>query len=234
MPGFSRCCRRDDKMMKSMCKSPLDELKSRYPALPARFYDRATVDVALELLGKQLIRWTPQGVTAGMIVEVEAYLPQRDPACHTYRGKTPRNEVMFGPAGLAYVYSIHARYCLNAVTESAGEGCAVLIRAVEPVTGIELMQIRRGQVKPRDLTRGPARLCEAFGLDRRFNGLDLTGSTDLWLTRGKKRPKSLRIMRSARIGVTEPRHRCLRFFLADNEYVSGPRKMLGMGPVRRN
>ncbi|MEC9003507.1 MAG: DNA-3-methyladenine glycosylase [Planctomycetota bacterium] len=217
-----------------MRKSQLDELKSRNPALPARFYDRATVDVALDLLGKQLLHWTPQGVTVGMIVEVEAYLPQRDPACHTYRGRTPRNEVMFGPAGLAYVYSIHARYCLNAVTESTGQGCAVLIRAVEPVAGIELMQMRRGQVKERDLTRGPARLCEAFGLDRRFNGLDLTGSADLWLAQGKKGPKSLRIMRSARIGVTEPRHRCLRFFLADNEYVSGPRKMLGMGPVRRN
>ena len=217
-----------------MRQSQLDELKSRYSALPARFYDRATVDVALDLLGKQLLHWTPQGVTVGMIVEVEAYLPQRDPACHTSRGRTPRNEVMFGPAGLAYVYSIHARYCLNAVTESTGQGCAVLIRAVEPVAGIELMQMRRGQVKQRDLTRGPARLCEAFGLDRRFNGLDLTGSADLWLAQGKKGPKSLRIMRSARIGVTEPRHRCLRFFLADNEYVSGPRKMLGMGPVRRN
>ena len=217
-----------------MAKPRLDELRSRYPALPAKFYSRATVDVALDLLGTRLLHWTSRGVTAGMIVEVEAYLPQRDPACHTYRGKTPRNEVMFGPPGLAYVYSIHARCCLNAVTESTGQGCAVLIRAVEPMAGIELMQMRRGQVKPRDLTRGPARLCEAFGLDRRFNGLDLTGTTALWLTRAKKRPKSLRIMRSARIGVTEPRHRCLRFFLADNEYVCGPRKMLGMGPVRRN
>ncbi|MFP6619211.1 MAG: DNA-3-methyladenine glycosylase [Pirellulaceae bacterium] len=217
-----------------MRKLRLAEMKSLQPALPTRFYSRATVDVALDLLGKHLFRWTPQGVTAGMIVEVEAYLPQRDPACHTYRGKTPRNEVMFGPPGRAYVYSIHARYCLNAVTESRGQGGAVLIRAVEPILGMELMQIRRGQVKSRELTRGPARLCEAFGLDRRFNGLDLTGSRALWLTRARKCQKSLRIMRSARIGVTEPRHRCLRFFLADNEYVSGPRKMLGMGPVRRN
>lgn len=141
---------------------------------------------------------------------------------------------MFGLPGHAYVYSIHARYCFNAVTEGVGKGSAVLIRAVQPVAGIELMQSRRGQVKKRDLSRGPARLCEAFGLDRLFNGLDLTGPGHLWLARGSRSVRSSRIMRSARVGVTEPRHRCLRFFLADNEYVSGPRKMPGMGPVKRN
>ena len=141
---------------------------------------------------------------------------------------------MFGSPGYAYVYSIHARYCFNAVTEPVGKGSAVLIRAVQPIAGIELMQSRRGQVKRRDLTRGPARLCEAFGLDRRYDGLDLTGPGRLWLSGTKWSAKMGRIMRSARVGVTEPRHRCLRFFLADNEYVSGPRKMPGMGPVKRN
>ena len=215
-----------------MAESQLIQLQAEYPALSRKFYNRATTDVALALLGKQLIHWSPQGMTSGKIVEVEAYLPQRDPACHTHRGRTPRNEAMFGSPGYAYVYSIHARYCFNAVTEPVGKGSAVLIRAVQPIAGIELMQSRRGQAKRRDLTRGPARLCEAFGLDRFFNGRDLTGSEPLWVARASRRSKQGRIMRSARIGVTELRHRCLRFFLADNEYVSGPRKMPGMQPVR--
>ena len=118
------------------------------------------------------------------------------------------------------------------MTESVGEGSAVLIRAVQPIVGIKLMQLRRGLQTIRDLARGPARLCEAFGLDRRYDGLDLTEPGRLWLSGTKRGAKTGRIMRSARVGVTEPRHRCLRFFLADNEYVSGPRKMLGMGPVK--
>ena len=217
-----------------MARFRLKEARAEYPALSRRFYSRDTVDVALDLLGRQLIHWTPQGMTAGRIVEVEAYLAPRDPACHTYRGRTPRNDVMFGSPGHAYVYSIHARYCFNTVTESVGEGSAVLIRAVQPMAGIKLMQTRRDLQKIRDLARGPARLCEAFGLDRRYDGLDLTGSGRLWLSGTKWSAKMGRIMRSARVGVTEPRYRCLRFFLADNEYVSGPRKMPGMGPVKRN
>ncbi len=215
-----------------MARLRLKEARAEYPALSRRFYNRDTVEVALNLLGRQLIHWTPQGMTSGRIVEVEAYLPHRDPACHTYRGRTPRNEAMFGSPGSAYVYSIHARYCFNTVTESVGEGSAVLIRAVQPIVGIKLMQLRRGLQTIRDLARGPARLCEAFGLDRRYDGLDLTEPGRLWLSGTKRGAKTGRIMRSARIGVTEPRHRCLRFFLADNEYVSGPRKMLGMGPVK--
>ena len=217
-----------------MARLRLKEARAEYPALSRRFYSRDTVDVALDLLGRQLIHWTPQGMTTGRIVEVEAYLAHRDPACHTYRGRTPRNDVMFGSPGRAYVYSIHARYCFNTVTESVGEGSAVLIRAVQPMAGIKLMQTRRDLQKIRDLARGPARLCEAFGLDRRYDGFDLTGSGRLWLSGTKCSAKMGRIMRSARVGVTEPRHRCLRFFLADNEYVSGPRKMPGMGPVKRN
>ena len=215
-----------------MARIRLKEARAKYPALSRRFYNRDTAEVAVDLLGRKLMHWTPQGITAGWIVEAEAYLASRDPACHTYRGMTPRNEAMFGPPGSAYVYSIHARYCFNAVTEAVGVGTAVLIRAVEPMLGIKLMQSRRGLQKMRDLARGPARLCEAFGLDRCDNGLDLTGSSRLWLSGGKRSAKTGRIMRSARIGVTEPRHRCLRFFLADNEYVSGPRKMPGIKPVR--
>jgi DNA-3-methyladenine glycosylase len=217
-----------------MARLRLKEARAEYPALSRRFYNRDTVDVALDLLGRKLIHWTAQGMTSGRIVEVEAYLAHRDPACHTYRGRTPRNEVMFGSPGRAYVYSIHARYCFNTVTESVGEGSAVLIRAVEPIAGIKLMQARRGLLNLPDLARGPARLCEAFGLDRRYDGLDLTGSGRLWLSGTKWSARMGRIMRSARVGVTEPRHRCLRFFLADNEYVSGPRKMPGMRPVKRN
>src|SRR5436190_14846866 len=124
------------------------------------FYARDPIAVARELLGKIVVRPTPEGLTSGRIVEAEAYLSSRDPACHASLGPNRKNAAMFGPAGRAYVYMIHARWCLNVVTEEVGVASAVLIRALEPLAGIPLMQERRGLDNLRDLARGPARLCQ--------------------------------------------------------------------------
>src|SRR2546430_5517537 len=122
-------------------------------ALPQEFYLREPVVVARELLGKRLVSETSAGVCGGRIVEVEAYLSRRDPACHASRGMTNRNAAMFGPAGHAYVYMIHSRWCLNAVTEPQGVPSAILIRAIEPLDGVELMHQRRRTDIVRDLAR---------------------------------------------------------------------------------
>src|SRR5688572_892814 len=122
--------------------------------LGADFYARSPAVVAPELLGKRLMRETSAGVWGGIVVEVEAYLSCRDAACHASRGMTPRNRSMFGPPGRAYVYTIHTRWLLNAVTEAEGTPSAVLIRAIEPLVGIDLMQQRRRTDVVRDLARG--------------------------------------------------------------------------------
>jgi hypothetical protein len=121
-----------------------------------------------------------EGLAAGRIIETEAYLGGEDPASHSYRGRSNRNAVMFGPPGVLYVYTIHSRFCMNAVTEAEGTPTAVLIRACQPLVGIELMKERRGREKMTELTTGPARLCESLAVDRRLNGWDLTrGAGDL-------------------------------------------------------
>jgi len=192
------------------------------PALPRNFYMRDPAIVARDLLGKLLVRETSAGFCGGRIVEAEAYLSRRDPACHASRGITKRNAAMFGPPGHAYVYMIHHRWCLNAVTEPAGVASAVLIRAIEPLLGIELMHQRRRTEIVRDLARGPARLCEALAVDRTYSGWDLTAGRELWISHD---PESNggppRVIRSARIGVTSAHRRLLRFYVADNRFVSG-------------
>jgi DNA-3-methyladenine glycosylase len=189
------------------------------------FYERDPVETARELIGKILIRRSPQGLCSGAIVETEAYLATDDPASHSYRGKTRKNSTMFGRAGLLYVYPIHGRYCLNAVTESRNIASAVLIRAVMPLTGVDLMQQRR-QCPSKDLTRGPARLCEAFAVDRRLDGWDLTRGTRVWIEQPDKALRgNLSIGVSPRIGVTSAHSLELRFFLKDCSDVSGPRKI---------
>jgi len=190
--------------------------------LPRSFYDRDVQVVARELLGKLIMRRSQAGWCVGRIVETEAYLPEGDPACHAFRGKTKKNTTMFGKPGLAYVYPIHARYCMNAVTEAAGRPCAALLRAVEPIEGIGLMQNRRGLDKVIDLCRGPARFCEAFDVNRALDGWDLTRGERLWIAPNSE-IVDFEIACSPRIGVTSAKKIPLRYFVRGSEFVSGPK-----------
>ncbi|MBE3588049.1 MAG: DNA-3-methyladenine glycosylase [Thermoanaerobacteraceae bacterium] len=185
--------------------------------LPRSFYGRDTVLVARELIGHYLVHDSPEGLTAGRIVETEAYL-QGDPACHASRGMTNRNRVMFGPPGHAYVYFIYGMYyCFNVVTAAAGVGEAVLIRSLEPVAGIPLMQARRGREKLTELCSGPARLVLAMGITREHNGCDLTRGP-LFLCRGEG--EHLPVVTTTRIGIREGAELPLRFYLQGSKYVS--------------
>jgi DNA-3-methyladenine glycosylase len=194
------------------------------PLLSSSFFDRDVVQVARDLLGTQLVRQDADGMTRGMIVEVEAYLHAEDPASHSYRGPTRRNAAMFASPGRAYVYTIHTHHCVNVVAEAAGRGAAVLIRAVEPLAGIDIMRSRRGRDRDRDLTSGPGKLCQAFAIDRALDSWDLTLGRQLWLEPPTSRvPYPL--ASSPRIGIRLAADLPLRFFLAGNRYVSGPRAL---------
>lgn len=189
--------------------------------LAQHFYDRDPVCVARELIGKHLVRRSSEGMCRGLIVETEAYLASGDPASHGFRGIRRGNATMFGRAGLLYVFPIHGRYCLNAVTEPRGTASAVLIRAVIPQHGISVMQKRR-QCMPIDLARGPARLCEAFAVDRRLDGWDLTRGSRIWIEESDDLHQNIRdIALSTRIGVTSGHELKLRFFLTGCRHVSG-------------
>ena len=168
--------------------------------LERKFYHRDTLRVARELLGKKLVRQINGFELSGVIVETEAYCGREDSACHAHRGKTPRNAVMFGEPGHAYVYFTYGmHYMLNLVTEAAENPCAVLIRAVLPLTGIEQMEDHRKR-KGADLTNGPAKLCQAFSIDKALNGWDVTLGSELWVEDYKKIPDS-KIITTPRIGI---------------------------------
>jgi len=142
--------------------------------LPRDFFDRPVEEVAPSLLGRVLRHRTPEGVVAVRLTEVEAYAGQRDPASHAYRGKTARNAVMFGPPGHVYVYFTYGmHFCMNLVCGPEGTAMAVLLRAGEVVEGVETARARRPRSTVRDLARGPARLCQALGVTREQNGLDV-------------------------------------------------------------
>jgi DNA-3-methyladenine glycosylase len=146
--------------------------------LARNFYEQPTAEVARQLLGKYLVRVDADGARAGMILETEAYIGLEDKASHAWRGLTPRNRIMFGPAGFAYIYLIYGmHHCLNIVTEQEDYPAAVLIRAVQPSEGIALMQKGRQILDSRALTNGPGKVCQAFGIDRTLNGLDMCGET---------------------------------------------------------
>jgi DNA-3-methyladenine glycosylase len=205
--------------------------------LPREFYDRDPRRVSRELLGKVLVRKEAKQFLTARIVEVEAYLGKDDPASHSFAGRTPRNAVLFGPPGYAYVYFIYGNhFCLNVSCLPDGVAGGILFRAVEPLSGIEEMaRLRNVPIdSPRDLrklTSGPGRLAEAFGITReRDNGKDLTSlSSDLFITDDGYRVR--RILTTPRIGITKAAERPLRYVLAGNEFVSGP-KIRELKPVR--
>lgn len=180
--------------------------------LPRPFYDRDTVTVAQELLGKHLVHVVAGVERVGRIVEVEAYLGPHDLAAHSARGLTQRTKVMFGPPGYAYVYLIYGmHWCMNVVTQAEGQASAVLLRAVEPVKNIE------------GRTQGPALLCKAMGIDGTLNGHDLLGD-DLFV-RDAPSPSPIRIVKRPRIGVGYAGHwarRLLRFYVRGNPFISRP------------
>jgi DNA-3-methyladenine glycosylase len=189
-------------------------------ALPRRFYARPSLQVAPDLIGRLLVRRVPGDRLVGRIVECEAY-QEGDPASHSFRGRTPRNEVMFGPPGHLYVYfSYGMHFCMNVVTGREGEGSAVLLRAVEPVEGTEWMRTRRGGQDDRLLCAGPGRLTQAFGIDRAHNGIDLVGGEAMFLASGFPVPDS-GIAVSPRIGVTVGSDRPWRYSEAGSPFVSG-------------
>lgn len=192
--------------------------------LPPAFYDREADVVARALLGCHLIHRSDGAVVSGRIVEVEAYLGPHDPACHSARGLTERNRHLHGPPGTVYVYLIYGmHWCVNAVTREPGYGAAVLIRAVEPAAGLDFMQRQRGDVKERDLTRGPGRLCQALGIDRSLNGTSLQHGA-LRVLAGEPVPDASMVI-TPRIGITRAAEWPLRFAERNNRFVSGPQAL---------
>ena len=199
------------------------------------FYQRSTTQVAKGLLGTFLRCESPAGVTVGRIVETEAYLFRRDPACHAHRGMTKRNAVMFGPPGQAYVYLIYGMYhCFNVVTANEGVGEAVLIRALEPVAGIELMQQRRSNTRNhspnhsglRNLCSGPGKLVIAMGIGREHNGQTLLKgglrieSSDSYS--GFEPVRKRDIVVTTRVGISDGAELPLRYYIANNKFISRP------------
>jgi len=184
-----------------------------------------TAALARFLIGKTLVHDDHAGRISGRIVETEAYVIG-DAACHAFRGETPRNRSLFLERGHAYVYFIYGCWhALNVSGEGAGVGAGVLLRALEPLEGIELMKSRRRVERPADLARGPGRLAAALDIDKRYDGIDLCAPGPLWL--GSPIRSVGRIERSARIGITRETERKLRFFERDNAFVSGPRHLRG-------
>jgi DNA-3-methyladenine glycosylase len=198
------------------------QLLSRSYALGRAFYQRPTVEVARELLGKILIHRAGGHTLAGRIVETEAYLGQADQAAHTARGLTKRTQVIFGPPGHAYVYLCYGMYeCLNLVAEPDGVPGCVLIRALEPLCGIDEMQRRRPKARrPRDLASGPGKLTLAMGITREHNGADITRGA--FSVRSPRRHEPFHTVTTTRVGIQASADLPLRFYIRGNEYVSVP------------
>jgi DNA-3-methyladenine glycosylase len=186
-----------------------------------RFFEQPTAEIARALLGAELIHVTRDGEAAGRIVECEAYLSDCDPACHAARGQTPRNAPMFGPPGHSYVYFIYGMYyCFNVVTARKGTGEAVLIRALEPLRGIDLMCRRRKTSTVTNLCSGPGKLTVALGISKEQNQLDLSKEPlRLLQTRQILKPEE-RIGVSGRIGISAAKELPLRFYIEGNPHVS--------------
>lgn len=183
------------------------------------FFNRDTSEVARGLLGKHVVRELGDDTLRGRIVEAEAYYGEGDPPSHASSGKTPRSEIMWKKPGLVYVYLVYGIHLMfNVVTEAKGNPGATLVRAVEPLSGLERMRKNRGVTEKEKLANGPGKLTESFGIDRGENGLDLTESDVLWIESGSD-GDFREIETSGRIGVSEGKEEQLRFYLAGNRYV---------------
>jgi DNA-3-methyladenine glycosylase len=196
-----------------------------FKPLPRAFYEPSAESVAPRLLGHWLIRNTPSGPCGGPIVETEAYL-HGDPAAHSFIGETPRNRVMFGPPGHAYVYFIYGNhYCINAVCLPQGRAEAVLIRALEAVLGPDGMAARRRVKRIYELTNGPAKLCQALDIDRRLDGADLCDAqSPVFIAENPRLAVFLKerapVVTTTRIGITKAADKPLRFYLAGSPFIS--------------
>jgi len=192
--------------------------------LKKKFYNRNTLKVAQDLLGKFLVRKIGKKIIAGKIVETEGYVGPNDLASHASRGKTARTSPMFGPPGHAYVYLVYGlNYCFNIVTEKENYPAAVLIRAIEPVEGINLIKkYRKTQKSIFNLTNGPGKLCQALKIDKSLNNFDLTDRA-LWLEDRGLKIKPSEIVAAKRIGVDyagKYKNKPWRFYLKGNPFVS--------------
>jgi DNA-3-methyladenine glycosylase len=199
--------------------------------LKRSFYDRPTLDVASELLGKHLVVMWRKKRLSGRIVEVEAYIGENDPASHAAPGLTKRNAIMFGPPGFSYVYFIYGMYnCLNVVTEHKGFPAAILIRAAEPCDGVEEM-IKHSPRTPHSLLlSGPGRLCRSLGLTTKHSGLDLMGEK-IWIEDHGEGPND--IVSTPRIGIRKAVDWNWRFICASSPAISGPRLKSASGAAAR-
>ena len=190
--------------------------------LPRDFYARDTEIVAREMLGTILECRTKSGAASGIIVETEAYVGEHDPACHAAAGLTRRTAPLYARPGIAYVYFIYGvHWCFNAVTRDEGLPSAVLVRAVEPLTGLAVMQSRRGEkVRGHNLTNGPGKLCAALGIDGSLNGVSLQRGS--LLIREGSRVRDDDVVVGPRIGITKAADWPLRYYLKGNPWVSKP------------
>jgi DNA-3-methyladenine glycosylase len=192
-------------------------------SLPSSFYDRSTEQVARELLGAILEHRSADGVASGRIIETEAYLGPDDPACHAVAGRTERTWHLHGPPGIAYIYFIYGvHWCFNAVTREEGHGSAVLVRALEPIAGLDLMRQRRpGARRDIDLANGPGKLCQALGVDGSLDGARLDRGP-LRILVGEP-VDDAQVDVTARIGITRAADWPLRWLVRANPYVSSGR-----------
>ncbi len=197
--------------------------------LPVSFYSRSTLKVLEDLIGKVLVKKSEHGLTSGVIVEAEAYTGEDDPASYAFSGRTKRSEIMYGPPGRAFVhftYGMH--HMLNLVTEREEFPAAILIRALEPREGISLMKKRRQTEEPSNLCSGPAKICQAFGIDRSHNGLSLFSSrSPIFIKEGERREEGQRrkegkekLIWTSRIGIGEGKDRLWRAYLKVSPFTS--------------
>jgi DNA-3-methyladenine glycosylase len=185
------------------------------------FYDRDPVFVSQQILGKYLIRYINKTPIVSKIVETEAYLSANDPAAHSFIGKTARTEILFGEPGFTYVFSLHRYFCLNIVTEGINKPGCVLIRAIEPIEGLELMKHFRNTKNLYNLTSGPGKLCQALNINKSMNGIDVTSKTSLiQITHCGELISKKDICSTPRIGISKAKNELLRFYIKNNSFVS--------------